>query len=273
MTPARPAPPANALPRVLVAEDNKLNGLLIAEQLHVLAFSPEVVTNGLIALQRWRGEEFAAVLTDINMPGMDGYELATAIRTEERAGMRIPIIALTANAFIDKSGRWQAAGIDHLLTKPLELSVLKATLDRWLLQRDPAPDGTAQRPMAAGNEPIDAGALARVVGDNPAVLAQFMAKFSRSAVQAAAHLEAAMAGPHDRLDIGKVAHQLKASAGAVGAGRLAQLCEGIESAALAADDQALASAWRQFPAEIGRVVDWIKARALADAAAPGAVSP
>jgi two-component system sensor histidine kinase/response regulator len=263
MTPPRPAPSPTGPLRVLVAEDNRLNSLLIAEQLHVLELEPEVVSNGRIALERWRGGAFAAVLTDINMPDMDGYELAMAIRGEEHAGVRIPIIALTANAFIDKSDRWRAAGIDDWLIKPLDLSALKNVMDRWLLQ-DSDPEPVAQRAIAAGSDPIDPTALPRFVGDDPAVLADFMAKFAQSAEQAGARLEVAMAAANGRVEARSLAHQLKASAAAVGAGPLAQLCADIESAALAEDDVALASAWRQLPPEIRRVTDWISAHGCAE---------
>jgi two-component system, sensor histidine kinase and response regulator len=249
---------------VLVAEDNRLNSLLIAEQLHVLELEPELVTNGRVALERWRGGGFSAVLTDINMPDMDGYELATAIRAQEHAGTRIPIIALTANAFMDKSGRWLAAGIDDWLIKPLDLSVLKAVMDRWLLQQDPDPEPVAERPFAASSEAIDPHILPRFVGDDPAALAEFMAKFSRSAEQAGARLGVAMAGPNGRVEVASLAHQLKASAAAVGAGHLAQLCKDIELTARAEDDVALASAWRQVASEIRRVTDWIAAHGYAE---------
>ena len=264
MTPSWPAPSPIGPFRVLVAEDNRLNSLLIAEQLHVLELEPEVVTNGCIALERWRGGRFAAVLTDINMPDMDGYELAKAIRAEEDAGTRIPIIALTANAFIDTSDRWQAAGIDDWLIKPVDLAVLKAVMNRWLLQQDPGPSPVAQRAFAAGSEAIDPSALPRIVGDDPAMLAEFMAEFARSAEQADARLEVAMAGPNGRAEVASLAHQLKSSAAAVGAGHLAQLCKDIELAARAEDDAALASARRELPAEIRRVTHWIAAHGCAE---------
>jgi CheY-like chemotaxis protein len=142
MTLARPDdPPAEGV-RVLVAEDNRLNSLLIAEQLRLLAFLPEVVASGREALARWRSGAFALVLTDLNMPDMDGYALAGAIRAEEGAGPRIPILALTADAFHGKSDRWRLAGIDAYLTKPLELPTLKSALEHWLRQRD----GVAELP-------------------------------------------------------------------------------------------------------------------------------
>ena len=113
---------------VLVVEDNRLNSLLMSEQLRILGFAAEFVTSGSEALQRWRGGGCGAILTDIQMPGMDGFELAQAVRAEECEGSRIPIIALTANAQSEKPARWRSAGIDDYLTKPAELVTLKSTL-------------------------------------------------------------------------------------------------------------------------------------------------
>ena len=91
--------PGDPMTPILVAEDNRLNGLLMVEQLQMIGFAAEIVTSGREALTRWRSGRFAALLTDIQMPGMDGYELAACIRSEEATtGARTPIIALTANA-------------------------------------------------------------------------------------------------------------------------------------------------------------------------------
>ena len=132
-------------PMILVAEDNKLNCLLMAEQLRLLGFAAEIAESGQEALVRWRTGAFAILLTDIQMPDMDGYELAEAIRSEEAGGARMPIIALTADELRGQAARWKTAGIDDHLTKPAELAALKAMLQRWL-KRD-----RAAQPQPAGD--------------------------------------------------------------------------------------------------------------------------
>jgi CheY-like chemotaxis protein len=117
---------------ILVAEDTKLNAMLMTEQLRLLGFSSQIATTGREALALWRTGAFAVLLTDIEMPEMDGRELARAIRAEEAGLERIPIIALTAGSGYGESPGWREAGIDAYLAKPTELSVLGETLRHWL---------------------------------------------------------------------------------------------------------------------------------------------
>jgi two-component system sensor histidine kinase/response regulator len=259
MTLARPEHPPVDPVRVLVAEDNRLNCLLIEEQLRVLGWAPAIVTSGREALQRWRSGSFAAVLTDLNMPDMDGYALAAAIRAEERTGTRIPIVALTADAFQAKSDRWRIAGIDGYLTKPLDLATLKAALDRWLGLAAGAHEQAVAKDEPEQDEPVDPVVLARIVGDNPAGLSKFIVKFGHAAEEALARLQAARAAGR-RDEVGSLAHQLKASAAAVGATKLNRACEAIESAALAEDDMAPTAAWGALGTEMDRVRRWIATR-------------
>ena len=117
---------------ILVAEDNDINRKVILRQLQLVGYTAEVCVNGREALQRWRSGNFALVLTDLHMPEMDGYALATAIRTEEGAARRTPIIALTANALRTEELRCRDLGMDAYLTKPIRLPQLKAAIETWL---------------------------------------------------------------------------------------------------------------------------------------------
>jgi len=131
----RRAVPAGAVRRglILVAEDNPINQHVISAQLLLLGLDAEVVANGRDALQRWRQGGHALLLTDLQMPDMDGIDLARAIRHEEGGRARIPILALTANALADEADRCKRAGMDDYLTKPLQLGALEEALTRWLV--------------------------------------------------------------------------------------------------------------------------------------------
>ncbi|HEX7441362.1 MAG TPA: PAS domain-containing protein, partial [Caldimonas sp.] len=117
---------------ILVAEDNETNRQVILRQLQLVGFAADVVVNGREALASWRSGDYALLLTDLHMPEMDGYELAAAIRAEEREGHRTPIIAVTANALRDEELRCRAAGMDAYLTKPVRLPQLQAAVEAWL---------------------------------------------------------------------------------------------------------------------------------------------
>jgi len=121
-----PAPVVHQLGiRVLVAEDNVINQLILKDQLEALGCTVELVSDGQEALQRWRPERFDVVLTDINMPRMNGYQLAAELR---RRGCLQPIIGATANAMREERERCVAAGMSDCLLKPMDLESLQRSL-------------------------------------------------------------------------------------------------------------------------------------------------
>ncbi|MGY5940753.1 ATP-binding protein [Stenotrophomonas forensis] len=113
--------------RVLLVEDNAVNRELIQQQLEEIGFAVDAAGNGAEALELWKDGHYRAVLTDINMPVMDGYALARDLR---RRGQSLPILAITATALASERERCLAAGIDDLLLKPFNLDRLEAALAR-----------------------------------------------------------------------------------------------------------------------------------------------
>lgn len=132
LAPALPELPPQVTPgsrgAVLLVEDNPVNRELIQQQLEALGFRVDAAEDGAVALRKWRPDTYAAVLTDINMPAMNGYELAMALR--ER-GVALPILAITATALASEKVRCNEAGIDDLLLKPLTLERLDEVLGRY----------------------------------------------------------------------------------------------------------------------------------------------
>ena len=124
--------------RILLAEDNPVNRELIQWQLEELGYRVDAVPGAVEALATWCPDAYVAVLTDINMPGMNGYDLAVALR---QRGHIPPILAITASALPSDRERCRAAGISGLLLKPVGLDVLEATLARHLAPQ-PAPLAT-----------------------------------------------------------------------------------------------------------------------------------
>ena len=147
--PAAPAAGRRRLPSVeearargrliLVAEDHPTNRQVIQRQLTLLGHAMETAEDGVQALALWRAGGHGLLLTDCQMPEMDGIELAHSIRAAEVAagdGTRLPIVAITANATENEAQRCLSAGMDGTLAKPVSLADLRRVLDRYL----PAPD-------------------------------------------------------------------------------------------------------------------------------------
>ncbi|MBS7456709.1 ATP-binding protein [Coralloluteibacterium stylophorae] len=127
------APPARAPQRILVAEDHPTNQALVRRQLDRLGYDCDVVGDGREALQRLQDGDYALLITDCHMPGMDGYELTRQLRTQEAgSGRHLPVIAMTANALPSEITRCLAVGMDDHLGKPVRLRRLDDMLARWL---------------------------------------------------------------------------------------------------------------------------------------------
>jgi signal transduction histidine kinase/ActR/RegA family two-component response regulator len=120
-----PEPLGEAL-RVLAAEDNQVNQLVLSTLLGQLGVHPRFVGDGAQALEAWRQEPWDLILMDAQMPVMDGIEATRHIRTEEaRLGLtRTPIIALTANALSHQVAEYVACGMDQVVAKPIEVARL-----------------------------------------------------------------------------------------------------------------------------------------------------
>ncbi len=149
-------------PRLLVADDNPVNQLVIVRLLENLGCRVDVVNNGREAVSATTRTAYDLVFMDCQMPEMDGFEATRAIRMiEAEAGLasaavaegktatpfRLPIIALTANAMSDDRAACLAAGMDEHLAKPARLDSLRACLLRWAGHS--APFAASARPAAS----------------------------------------------------------------------------------------------------------------------------
>ena len=118
--------------RVLAAEDNSVNQLVLRTLLAQIGIHPVVVADGQQALSAWRGSDWDVILMDMQMPVMDGLTATQLIRAEEavRGLLRTPIIALTANAMSHQVDAYRASGMDGHVSKPLETAKLFEVLER-----------------------------------------------------------------------------------------------------------------------------------------------
>ena len=126
--------------RFLAAEDNDINAEILAELLEIEGASCEITENGKLAVERFEiaGEdEFDAILMDVQMPVMNGYEATRAIRALQRGDARtIPIIAMTANAFAEDEKAALDAGMNVHVAKPIDIELLKKAIRNCIDERE-----------------------------------------------------------------------------------------------------------------------------------------
>jgi PAS domain S-box-containing protein len=148
------AAPARPDLRVLAAEDNPINRLVLKTVLAQVGVTPALVDDGAAAVAAWRTQDWDLILMDVEMPVMDGPAAAQAIRTgEARAGRaRTPIIALTANAMTHQRAEYLASGMDEVVAKPINVAELVAAMNA-VLQPLQAAQPPARRRQAKARQP------------------------------------------------------------------------------------------------------------------------
>ncbi len=122
--------------RVLLAEDNPVNRLVMLKQLAMLGYRADAVEDGVEALRVLEEERYDLVLMDCQMPELDGYSATRRIRRREDANQRLPVIAVTAHAMEGDRESCLEAGMDDYVSKPFQVAELSAVLERWLPEVD-----------------------------------------------------------------------------------------------------------------------------------------
>jgi signal transduction histidine kinase/HPt (histidine-containing phosphotransfer) domain-containing protein/ActR/RegA family two-component response regulator len=229
--------------RVLLAEDNPVNQLVGRRMVESMGHTVTLAPDGREALTLLNRARFDVVLVDVQMPEIDGIELAKRVVAEWSPAERPRLIALTASATTTERDACLAAGMDDFLTKPIRIEHLQAALARVALPRsDPppaapsrAPEGENEKP--AGDEPSDPVVDLAIVDDLRAlgadlgepVFEEVFAQIAGESATALRALEEARARG-DRKTMGELAHKLKGSSGTVGLRRVARQCAELERA-------------------------------------------
>jgi two-component system, sensor histidine kinase and response regulator len=264
-TTSRPAPKADALPllqlRVLVAEDQALNQELVSLMLGNLACHPTIVSNGLEAIETLERGDFDVVLLDCQMPELDGYETTRRLRAQ---GVKLPIIALTANAYREDRERCLESGMDDFLSKPFSLAQLAQVLERWgvpgrpeVSQPEPCADVTVSKPgPGVLQETLDPAMLRQIRAlqrpGQPDLLTKLFGYFLERIPEEVSSLHEAIA-LDAREEVGRRAHSLKGVAANVGAKKLATCFAELERAANA-DSRELPALGRRVASELEQVL-------------------
>jgi PAS domain S-box-containing protein len=208
--------------RLLLVEDNPVNQELACELLRRAGIDVVVADNGARALEMLERETFDGVLMDCQMPELDGYEATRRLRQDARWA-QLPVIAMTANAMVGDRDKALAAGMNDHVSKPIRPSLLFGTLARWI---------TPARAAVPAVQCFDEAAL-RESGVEPgsALHARLLAMFAERSRRFCERFQAASG---DRVTATRLAHDLKAEAGLLGARGLSTAAGELEAAC--ADD-------------------------------------
>lgn len=202
---------------ILVVDDHPANRLLMCEQLEFLGHRFSVAPDGAAGFAAWKVEPFDLVIADCNMPVMNGYELAGAIRQNEQQTHRprCTVLGFTANAQPEEIQRCKLAGMDDCLFKPLTLTALSQWVESIQpTDRDPAFSLAGLHLLTGGNPALDQRLLAELLKSN---------RLDRQELLA-------LSPSGDRQSFLDVAHKIKGAARIVQATRLIDSCEALEKA-------------------------------------------
>ncbi|XVE24973.1 transporter substrate-binding domain-containing protein [Pseudomonas plecoglossicida] len=225
---------------ILVVDDYSANRMLLGQQLSYLGHCVRDAEDGVQALRDWRSGHFDVVITDCNMPHMNGYQLSSAIRQEERALGREPcrILGLTAAAQPEQRERCIEAGMDNCLFKPIGLQGLKAYLATI---ESLCPDAPPPCACSAGCDEIDLSELRHVAHGKPSAINGLLGELS-SCLEKDLGLLLKLLARRDLPGLADLAHRVKGGARIVNAQGLIARCEALEEVCVQEDEGRLLQA-------------------------------
>ncbi len=258
---------------LLLAEDHPINRTVLSQQLALIGFHVDLAQDGQEAYEHWLTGRYALLLTDLNMPRLDGYELARRIRAREHetGAARTPIIALSANVMQGEPNKCLAAGMDDFAAKPTTIPTLAARLARWLPHLKWTSKGQERAeqlapatasPAQGANGLLDAAALDALTGGDAELGASLIQDFLQES-RADLHALRAALNARDTDNARRQAHRIKGAARMVGAHEIARLAEQIEAATATRGIQP-ADDWHaldQLAAQITRDLGHVRATA------------
>ena len=219
---------------VLLAEDHPINRMVLVTQLNMAGFAVETADDGQEAIELFASGRYALVLTDLNMPRMNGFELVGAIRElESRDGLaRTPIVALSANVMEGEPQRCIEAGMDDFIGKPTTIPFLASKLRRWLShlawpEAEPPAAAPSPAPAPAADGVLDIAALSELTGGDMQLSGELLDDFVEEARSDIASLrEIYELGDVDELR--RQAHRIKGAGGMIGAHEVRDIAARIE---------------------------------------------
>lgn len=214
--------------RILLVEDNEINQVVAMEMLQGLGVDVTVAASGEQALKTIEVLEFDAILMDIQMPGMDGFEITRRIRGQARyANPSFPIIAMTAHAMTGDRDKVLQSGMNDYIPKPVDPVQMTNTLARWLAGRT-APGTHSQPPVLSRSVSVlnQTAALERLA-HNQELYRRLLGMFEQDSAGAVGKIREALQSG-DAETARRYAHTLKGTAATIGAEALQQAALQVE---------------------------------------------
>jgi CheY-like chemotaxis protein len=233
--------------QILLVEDNEINQLVAMDVLQSIGLQVTIANDGNEALDLVKNNHFDAVLMDIQMPGMDGYQTTVQIRQDEHANAaQLPIIAMTANAMESDRQKALEAGMNDYVSKPVDVATLASVLLRSVnlpavktiavaaseIRRTDDKDATPE--LARGELPSTLGSINMVaaltrLGDNKQLYKRLLLLFHTEHEHTAQAIRVAL--KNDDIERARrLVHTLKGVAGTVGADELAAAVKQLDQA-------------------------------------------
>jgi CheY-like chemotaxis protein/HPt (histidine-containing phosphotransfer) domain-containing protein len=234
----------NQVHRVLLAEDNEFNRMLIERVLRTLQCEVDSAPTGREAVRKFHQSKYDLVLMDCHMPDLDGLEATRQIRAFEGPNRRVPIVAVTAGTVPGVRQACLQAGMDDFIAKPFSLSTLRRKASHWLAMAVPEPTSASgervsaewvQRPAAPGaaghvaHSSVDLSRLQELAEEagSPRIVEELSLIFVEDMERRLESLREAAAERGERKLL-SVIHSVKGACGNFGALRMAALSETIE---------------------------------------------
>lgn len=242
--------------KILVVEDNPTNRTVFKHQFQALGYAPEIVSGPEKILSQLQEMPYELILTDIQMPGMGGYDLVRHIRELEKGSDRhVPVVAVTANVMSGEREHCIEAGMDDYISKPVDIKVLKKVVRHWLGHSERSADlgYEVAAPIAVSGDDLNLERLAALVGGNVEQQRQIVNNFFETLPGTLREIHASW----DEQDIDRLAfwaHRFKSSSAAVGADALAQMCQAIEDFSREGDRDMLVNFLGELESQVQRAV-------------------
>jgi len=255
------AEPGDRSLRVLLAEDNPVNQRVALKMLEKLGHRITIVGDGPSAVRAAGETAFDLLLMDVQMPELNGYEAAGAIREAEHGTDRhVPIIAMTAHTMKGDRERCLEAGMDGYVAKPISAAALVGEIARLVPEMDSPSGADVDDADRAGGERImdRASALARLGGDEQ-LLNELIELFDVEYVQQRSALREAVRS-EDLEGVGRIAHALRGAVSNFGAQPAIDAAHALEDASTTGDVQTAREALKRFEREMDRLRPHLLAR-------------